>query len=42
MHIAHAVATIAFERHLTTKPAPTDLEATIRAVMYDPDYRDIR
>lgn len=42
LHIAHAVATIAFERHLTAKPAPTDLDATIRAIMYDPDYRDVR
>jgi len=37
--IAAAVAEVAYRRGLTDKPRPSDLVGTIRATMYQPEYR---
>jgi malate dehydrogenase (oxaloacetate-decarboxylating)(NADP+) len=38
--IATAVAEVAFARGLARVPRPPDVEAMLRAQMYEPDYRD--
>ncbi|OGA43501.1 MAG: NAD-dependent malic enzyme [Betaproteobacteria bacterium RIFCSPLOWO2_12_FULL_62_13] len=38
-HIATAVAEVAYERGLATKPRPADLFAYVSSQMYDPRYR---
>ena len=37
--IATAVAEVAYERGLARRPRPDDLEAAVRAEMFEPDYR---
>ena len=37
--IATAVAEVAYERGLAQRPRPDDLEAAVRAEMFEPDYR---
>ena len=38
--VAMAVAEVAYARGLAVKPRPEDLEATIRSLMFEPDYHD--
>lgn len=42
VHIAAAVAKVAFDRKLTAMKAPEDLTGLIRSKMYDPAYKPLR